>query len=58
MDTLAPLHQALAARKLRAVVVEDEFKNFPKFAHLRLKSTHLFVPVVVETLGASDPEAS
>ena len=56
MDTLAPSHQALAAREPRAVAVDGESKKLSKYAHL--ESTHHFVPVAVETLGALGPEAS
>ena len=56
VDTLAPSHQALAAREPRAVAVDGESKKLSKYAHL--ESTHHFVPVAVETLGALGPEAS
>ena len=56
MDTLAPSHQALTAREPRAVAVDGESKKHSKYAHL--ESTHHFVLVVVETLGALGPEAS
>ena len=56
MNTLAPSHQALAAREPRAVAVDGESKKLSKYAHL--ESTHHFVPVAVETLGALGPEAS
>ena len=56
VDTLAPSHQALAARESRAVAVDGEFKKHAKYAHL--ESTHYFVPMSVETLGALGPEAS
>ena len=56
MDTLAPSHQVLAAREPRVVAVDGESKKHSKYAHL--ESTHHFVPVVVETLGALGPEAS
>ena len=50
VDTLAPSHQALAARELQAVAVDGESTKHSKYAHL--ESTHHFVPVAVETLGA------
>ena len=56
VDTLAPSHQALAAREPRAVAVDGESKKLSKYAHL--ESTHHFVPVAVEKLGALGPEAS
>ena len=56
VDTLAASHQAPAAREPRAVAVDGESKKHSKYAHL--ESTHYFVPVAVETLGALGPEAS
>ena len=56
MWTLAPSHQALAAREPRAVAVDGESKKHSKYAHL--ESSHHFVPVAVETLGTLGPEAS
>ena len=56
VDILAPSHQALAAREPLAIAVDDESKKYSKYAHL--ESTHHFVPVAVETLGAIGPEAS
>ena len=56
MDTLAPSHQALAARESQAFAVDGESKKHYKYTHL--ESTHHFVPVAVETLGALGPEAS
>ena len=56
VDTLAPSHQTLAAREPRAVAVDGESKKHSKYAHP--ESTHHFVPVAVETLGALGPEAS
>ena len=56
MDTFAPSHHALAAREPWAVDVDGESKKHSKYAHL--ESTHYFVPVAVETLGALGPEAS
>ena len=56
MDTHAPSHQALAAREPQVVAVDGESKKHSKYAHL--ESTHHFVPVAVETLGALGPEAS
>ena len=55
VDTLAPSHQALAAREPRAVAVDGESKKLSKYAHL--ESTHHFVPVAVETLGALGPDS-
>ena len=56
VDTLAPSHQALAAREPRAGAVDGECKEHSKHTHL--ESTHHFVPVAVETFGALGPEAS
>ena len=56
VNTLAASHQALAAREPRVVAVDGESKKHSKYAHL--ESTHHFVPVAVETLGALGPEAS
>ena len=54
-DTLAPSHQAMAAREPRAVAVDAEQRKKSKYSHL--ETTHCFVPVAVETLGAMGPEA-
>ena len=56
VDNLAPSHQALAAREPQAIAVDGKSKKHSKYAHL--ESTHHFVPVAVETLGALSPEAS
>ena len=54
-DTLAPSHQAMAARESRAVAVDAEQRKKSKYSHL--ETTHCFVPVAVKTLGAMGPEA-
>ena len=43
-------HQALAVREGRAVANDAENKKHAKYSHL--ESTHIFMPVAVETLGA------
>ena len=55
MDTLAP-HTKLWQLESRAVAVDGEFKKHAKYAHL--ESTHQFVPMAVETLGALGLEAN
>ena len=55
MQTLAPSHQAMAARESRAVAVDAEQRKKSRYSHL--ETTHCFVPVAVETLGAMGPEA-
>ena len=54
-DTPTPSHQAMAARESRAVAVDAEQWKKSKYSHL--ETTHCFVPVAVETLGAMGPEA-
>ena len=54
-DTLAPSHSSLAIREAGAVAADAEFKKRQKYAHL--DSSHLFVPVAVETLGVFGVEA-
>ena len=54
-DTLAPSHSSLAIREAGAVAADAEFKKHQKYAHL--DSSHLFVPVAVETLGVLGVEA-
>ena len=54
-DTLAPSHQTLAAREVRAVAMEAEQRKCTKYAHL--ESSHIFIPIAVETLGALGPQA-
>ena len=54
-DTLAPSHQTLAAREARAVAMEAEQRKCTKYVHL--ESSHIFIPIAVETLGALGPQA-
>ena len=54
-DTLAPSYAALATREAAAVAAEMEQRKREKYAHL--DPSHFFVPIAVETLGATGPEA-
>ena len=55
MDTLAPSHRVLAAREAGAVADDAEHRKRVKYTHL--ESTHYFIPVAIETLGAMGQEA-
>ncbi len=54
-DTLAPSHSALAVREAGAVAADAEHRKTRKYSHL--VSSHVFVPVAIETLGAFGGEA-
>ena len=55
VDTLAPSHRVLAAREAGAVADDAEHRKRVKYTHL--ESTHYFIPVAIETLGAMGQEA-
>ena len=55
MDTLAPFHRVLAAREAGAVADDAKHRKRVKYTHL--ESTHYFIPVAIETLGAMGQEA-
>ena len=55
VDTLAPSHRVLAAREAGAVADHAEHCKRLKYHHL--DSTHCFIPVAIETLGAMGSEA-
>ena len=55
VDTLAPSHRVLAAREAGAVSDDAEHRKRVKYTHL--ESTHYFIPVAIETLGAMGQEA-
>ena len=54
VDTLAPSHRVLAAREAGAVADDAEHCKRVKYTHL--ESTHYFIPVAIETLGAMGQE--
>ena len=54
-DTLVTSYRAVASREMGAVAREAERMMKAKYAHL--ESSHHFVPIAVETLGALGPEA-
>ena len=55
IDTLANSHRALALSEAGAVADDAEYRKKLKYNHL--DSTHAFIPVAVETLGAFGREA-
>ena len=55
VDTLAPSHRVLAAREAGAVADDAEHRKRVKYTHL--ESTHYFIPVAIQTLGAMGQEA-
>ena len=54
-DTFAPTHIDLAGREAGAVA--KQAKGMKKAKYSELSTTHLFIPVAVETSGALGPEA-
>ena len=54
-DTYVPSHIFAAARGAGAVAAQAERLKIPKYAHL--ESSHLFMPIAVETSGVLDQAA-
>ena len=55
-DTLAPSHISWAIREGGVVASNAENRKHARYSHL--DSTHHFIPVAIETLGAFGKEAS
>ena len=54
-DTLAPSYSRMAVRVPGAVAADAEYNKTQKYMHFT--SSHIFVPVAVETLGVFGIEA-
>ena len=55
VDTLAPSHRVLEVREAEAV--EDDAEHRKRVKYTYLESTHYFIPVAIQILGAMAQEA-
>ena len=55
-DTVAPSYIAVATSGADTVVAQAEERKYSKYCHL--DTSHIFIPVAIETLGAFRPRTT